>query len=123
MKFKLIETVDEKFNNEYTKQSHYDKHVAKEHQYTKINPDEYEAIADELALKPVDYKNILGYETTGPKGDNRARYAKYNVATGDFVIYGYKGSEPIIISLHRKTIREYNIDKAIKYIGEIPEGK
>ena len=44
-------------------------------------------------------------------------------ATGDFVVYGLDiNNEPVIVSLHRKTLREYTIDHAIKYIGEIPEG-
>ena len=122
MKFKLFNDLDEKFSTEYSKQSHFDQHVTREKQYKKINANDYENIADKLAVTPVDYKKILGYETTAPKGDSRKRYAKYNVDTGDFVVYGLDSkNNPIIISLHKKTLREYNIDRDIKYMGEIPK--
>lgn len=121
MKFKLEPDLNEKFSTEYSKNSHYNQHVLNQKQYRKIDSDEYERIADELAVTPVDYKTIFGYETTAPDGDTRKRFAKYNSETGDFVVYGLDSNgTPVIISLHKKTMREYNIDKAIKYLGEIP---
>lgn len=123
-KIKFFEEFEEEFSTEYSKNKHYDRHVVKEKQFDNITPDEYEAIADDLARRKVDHKVIFGYQTESPKNDNRVRYAKYNKATEDFVVYGIgKNNEPVIISLHKKTWREYNIDHNIKYIDEIPEGK
>lgn len=126
MKFRKVDKFDEfeeEFSTEYSKKRHYDQHVVKEKQFDNISLDEYETIADDLAKRPVDYKTILGYETEAPKDDNRRRFAKYNKETGDFVVYGLdENNEPVIVSLHRKTLREYTIDHAIKYVGEIPEG-
>ena len=123
MKFRCVDNMDERFTNKYSKADHYKKHVNTNKEYNGISVDDYEVIADKLALTPVNHKNILGYETTAPEGDNRVRYAKYNKDTEDFVVYGYKGVEPAIISLHKKTWRQYITDKAVKYLGEIPEGK
>jgi len=123
MKFKRIDDLDEKFSSDLSREEHHKKHVVKERQFPKISPDEYEHIGDTLAKTPVDHKKILGYETTPSEKDQRTRYAKYNVETGDFVVYGWRNAEPILITVHRKTLREYNTDKAVKYMGEIPEGK
>lgn len=123
MRFKLVEFLDERFTTNYCKYDHHKRHVVRNKEFPPISVDEYERIADKLASTPVDHKTILGYETTAPQGDSRPRYAKYNKQTGDFVVYGYKGSEPAIISLHKKTLRQYNVDKTIKYLGEIPDGK
>lgn len=126
MKFRKVDKFDEfeeEFSTDYSKKRHYDQHVVKEKQFDNISPDEYEAIADDLARRPVDYKTILGYETEAPDNDSRRRFVKYNKETTDFVVYGLdKYEQPVIISLHRKTPREYNIDQAVKYVGEIPEG-
>lgn len=123
MRFKRVFDIDERFTTRYSKEDHHRRHVVKNKEYPPITASEYERIADELALTPVDHKTILGYETTAPEGDSRVRYAKYNKLTGDFVVYGYKGNEPMIISLHKKTLRQFNIDKTVKYLGEIPDGK
>ena len=132
MKFKRVKAfddrfgeLDEVFTTEHSKNRHYNQHVTKEEQYPSIiSPDEYEAIADDLAKRRVDHKTIFGYQTEAPDGDDRIRYAKYNKATEDFVVYGLdENNEPLIITLHKKTWREYTIDHNIKYLGEIPEGK
>lgn len=123
MKFRHDDSLEERFANKYSKADHHIKHVKKNREYTEISANEYERLADKLALTPVDHRTILGYETTAPDGDSRTRYAKYNKDTEDFVVYGYKGNEPMIISLYKKTLRQYNTDKAIRYMGEIPEGK
>ena len=125
MKFKLLEDdFEEQFTSPRSREDHYRKRTKKDHQYTELTPEQYEALADNLAMTPVNYKNILGYQTTAPEGDNRVRYAKYNVDTEDFVIYGLDShNKPLIISLYKRSIREYNTDKAIKYLDEIPVGK
>jgi len=123
MKFKRVNDIDERFTNEYSKKDHHSRHVVKNREYPPITETEYEAIADKLALTPVDHRTIFGYQTTAPEGDSRVRYAKYNKETGDFVVYGYKGSEPMIISLHKKTWRQFNTDMTVKYQDEIPAGK
>ena len=125
MKFKFVEDfdLDEKFTSNRNKYSHYNKHVNNLKEYdSELTEEEYEKIADDLAMTKLDHKRILGYETESPDDDNRHRYAKYNKDTGDFVVYALDSNKnPLIISLHKKTIREYNIDKGIKYVGEIPE--
>lgn len=129
MKFKKFsrlaeDAFEEEFTNQRTKEDHYQRHVVKGREYAKtVTADDYEAIADTLARTSVDYRHIFGYETTAPDGDTRTRYAKYNKETEDFVVYGWREKEPQIISLHKKTWRQYTIDKAVKYLGEIPEGK
>ncbi len=124
MKFRSADDIEEKFNNPYNKAAHYNKRVKKDKQYTELTEDEYEALADKLASTPVNYRNILGYQTTAPEGDTRVRYAKYNTDTGDFVIYGLDRNEkPLIISMYNISIREFNSDKAMNYQDEIPAGK
>lgn len=128
MKFKKLQQfddeLDERFTNTRTKVDHYQRHVLHNGEYSnKLTAEEYEQLADALAKATVDNKNIFGYETTAPDGDTRTRYAKYNKETEDFVVYGYNKNEPQIISLHKKTWRQYTIDKSVKYMGEIPAGK
>ena len=69
MKFKLVETIDEKFGTKLGKQRHYYDHGLDE--YPGLTEDEYEKVAEMLAEMPVDNNKILGYETSKkPLGTN-----------------------------------------------------
>ena len=118
MKFKI----SEKFTSEFNKEAHYNKHKEK---FKKISIDEYEHLADELAKKPVDNKRIFGYLSANTLGRNA--YVKWDKDTELFVVYTWNKnhSEPLIISLYKKTFREYESEKWNKkyaYEGEIPTG-
>lgn len=123
-----IMVVDEQFSSDYSKQTHYNKHVVTGNNKEKkvfhnINQDEYEALADTLAITPVDNKNIFGYESEDISG--KISYVKWNKTTEVFVAYTYDegNPDPIIKSCYVKTFREYNGDKTIQYMGEIPQGR
>ena len=126
-KFTLSEDtgLDERFTSAASRKDHFYRHYSE----TSAKPEElrdYEQQADELALRPVDYRNIFGYEidlsmNKKSKGYGR-RFAKYNKATELFVVYAGVdlAGEPIVISAYPMSWREYNSKRAINYLGEIP---
>lgn len=117
----LMFQVTEEFTSEKNRHTHYIKHVLHKKEFGDITEEEYEYLADELMKKPVNRKNILGYESLTREG--KTAYCKYDKDTGIFVVYTYKGSTPYTITCYTKTWREYNGDKNIEYNDEIPSGK
>lgn len=52
--------MEEEFTSPENRTQHYNKHIVKGKEY-KVSEDEYEEMADTLALTPVNHKNIHGY--------------------------------------------------------------
>ena len=115
MKFKFVDEFDVE-ETSTNKNYRHNKHANVNN--VELTPEQRDKIANKLAKTRVNHKTILGYETEG-KG---ITYAKYNKETEDFVVYTIgENNQPVIVSLTKKTIREFNIDKRINYLGEIPE--
>lgn len=102
---KITNNLEERFDNRYTKNRHYNDHVTADGQSNdpkypnKLTftfeqfptADAYEKAADALARTPVS-KEVLGYVR------NDGRYAKYKKATKELVIYTIEHGEPIDIT-------------------------
>lgn len=117
--------LEERFTSAASKKRHFYSHTG-ETSADKQKIEEYEAAADALALKPVDHKNILGYEVDPNSFKQRdmkdRRFCKYNKATGEYVVYGgftFEG-EPIVISFYHISWRDYQTKKYTNYLDEIP---
>lgn len=115
----MFET-QEKFSSKENRHQHYIKHIKRNKEIQDISEEEYEQLADQLQRTPVNYKNILGY--ISDYGE-KTSYCKYDKDTGLFVVYYYKGDEPLTVTAYIKTLRKYTSDKAVEYVDEIPKGK
>jgi len=119
-----MKIVDEKFTSPKNKEVHYDKHIVHRKEY-KVDADEYEDRAEQLAKSRVDYKNILGYISRYEDKEHHIKqaYCKYNKETQECTYYTYRHGEPATITMYKKSWKDYNGDKARDYFDEIPEGK
>lgn len=100
-----INKIEERFDNEREKRSHFRSHVTKDGRSNDVQyPDKmtftfnqfpnsrvYEEAADKLAKTPVG-GDILGYVRRD------GRYAKYKKSTKEFVVYKIENDEPIDIT-------------------------
>jgi hypothetical protein len=113
------EDLDEVFSSQRSLLAHWEKHGQK--YYPDLTPEEYEELATRLASQPLG-QYIKGFQTGNTNGDSRPRYIKYDVRTGDTVMYGYgtRTYEPIVISMYRNSEESYNNDENEHKIGEIP---
>lgn len=124
MKFHIAEDINikEKFNNEYNRRHHFEKHIKNRKEY-KMTEEEYEQAAENLARTPCDYKTIFGYVTENNHG---LAYVKYDKRSELYTVYYYKGNEPLTITAFRRTWRDFNGkmygDENYPYIDEIPPG-
>lgn len=113
--------LDERFSSQYSLMAHWKRHG--QHYYPNLSYEEYEDLATELASQPLG-QYIKGFETGHTDGDSRPRYVKYDVRTGDTVMYGYgKTFEPVVISMYRNSEQAYNNDEQAHKIGEIPANR
>lgn len=111
----------ERFSSIENRHRHYIKHVIDGKEFGDITEEEYEKLAESLQSSPVDNKNIFGY-ISDYKGNTS--YCKYEKSTGIFVVYYYSNNnEPLTITCYMKLWRKYQMDKAIEYFDEIPQGK
>ena len=117
--------IEERFTSGFSKKDHFYRHGTLKGP-SKQAETEYERMADELALMPVDYKTIFGYtvddsrvERTGAYGP---RFVKYNKQTEFYVVYAgiNQDGEPIVISAYPLSWRDYQAKQAVNYGGEIP---
>jgi hypothetical protein len=117
--------LEERFTSGFSKKDHFYRHGTLKGP-SKQAEAAYEKMADELALSPVDYKNIFGYtvaeervERTGAYGP---RFAKYDKQKEFYVVYGgiNQDGEPIVISAYPLSWRDYQSKQAVNYGGEIP---
>lgn len=121
---------DEAFTSEYNKENHYDKHVTKNKEFKNISPAEYEKMADNLAMTPVDDRKILGYKSIQrtDKGE-KVLYNKYDMDKELFVVYRPRKGIPEIVTFFSRTYRDYQDNKWIskngeyEYYDEIPKGE
>ena len=121
MKIHYLDDFDEEFTSEYNRGAHYQKHKK---EYPEWTEEEYEKYAEELALKPVDNKNIFGYMSKDKQ--DRIAYVKWDKDTELFTVYVYKGNKPYTVTAFRKSKREYEggkWDSNYGYVDEIPRGK
>ena len=119
MKFKLVETLDERFSTKASRYRHFKDHSK---EYPELTETEYEELAEKLAESDVDNIKIFGFKTAKSDNYSRPRYIKYNIETGDYVVYSWEDSfqSPTIISLHKKTKKQYDKQKELYYEDEIP---
>lgn len=116
--------LDERFISKEAKETHYDKHVANGNRYERevfqdINMDEYERMADALAVKPIDNKTIFGYVSEDK--DGKINNVKWDKSTGLFVAYQYDAENhvPLDVSCYVKSYRDFFADKSKQYVDEI----
>lgn len=112
--------ISENFSSKYNLRKHYIQHVKHDGLFGRISMKEYEQLADDLQKSPVDNVNVFGYVSNY---DGRISYSKYDINTGIYVSYFYKGSEPYIITCYilDKENKYFNREKKYK-IGNIPKG-
>ena len=128
--------LDENFINKDYLATHYNKHVVNnnrnnnvpnELKFGNISMDQYEQIANSLALQPVDYKTILGYVQRNVNKPEQVSYIKYNKADNTLVSFIENDKSPIIITCFKRGIRDYECKKYMtdnwEYIDEIPKGE
>jgi hypothetical protein len=122
--FKLL---DEKFISDNGKNVHYVKHVVNRLEYgdpSKISPDDYERIAEELQNSPIDNVNIFGYikrDPTKPSGMQLSS-VKYNKATGDYVSYAPINGEQRTITLFKRDWDRFKKLRVKEYYADLPDG-
>lgn len=110
--------VDEKFSSKASLNVHYNKHGSEID--VNLSKEDYELLAEDLQLKPVDNKTIFGYI-----GEHKGReaYYKYDKSIGILVAYYYDNNEPLTITCYPQDFRKYQARKAVNYLDEIPKGK
>ena len=100
-----VKKIDERFNTETDRKSHFYKHVTREGKsndpkypdkltftYEQFpNSIEYEKGADRFARTPLS-SNVLGYVRID------GRYTKYNKETKEFIVYTIENGEPVDIT-------------------------
>lgn len=119
MKFKIVESLEEKFTSEKDRDIHYNKHIVRNKEY-EMSPEEYEQAAEDLARKKIDNKTIFGYIQ---EVDGKQRYAKYDKDLELFTSYVWEDDEPKTVTAFRRDWRTFNGLRFSDYIDEIPEGK
>ena len=121
MKIHYLDDFDEDFTSEYNRTAHWQKHKKEFPEWTE---EEYEKYAEELALKPVDHKNIFGYMSKDEKG--RLAYVKWDKDTELYTVYVYRKDKPYTVTAFRRSKRDFEgskWDDVSGYVDEIPPGK